>query len=113
MIGRVLRQPHAMRTGRTALDETHVFCTDVEVGEAVKHIKEGLEAEGMGDLGGEIVTGKGGSAELEEKTIRFRAPFRGKRIMIPRPRLRCRRARLRRFRGIVLSRGGEVQSRRL
>ena len=44
MIGRVLRQPHAARTGIEALDEAHVFCADVEVGEAVKNIKKGLEA---------------------------------------------------------------------
>ena len=31
MIGRVLRQPGAMRTGVEALDEAHVFCADVSV----------------------------------------------------------------------------------
>jgi len=41
-----------MRTGIEALDEAHVFCADVDVGEAVAHIKHGLEAEGMGDLDG-------------------------------------------------------------
>ncbi len=83
MIGRVLRQPQAARTGIEALDEAHVFCADVDVGEAVKNIKDGLEAEGMGDLAGEIVTG-GTGGETTEVDVRFREKFRGKRIMVPR-----------------------------
>ncbi|HLH51850.1 MAG TPA: DEAD/DEAH box helicase family protein [Roseiarcus sp.] len=83
MIGRVLRQPQAARTGIEMLDEAHVFCADVEVGEAVERIKGGLEAEGMGDLAGEIRTGKG-SAGNPEIEMRFRREFRGSRIMVPR-----------------------------
>jgi type III restriction enzyme len=83
MIGRVLRQPQAARTGIAALDEAHVFCAEVAVADAVKNIKDGLEAEGMGDLGSEIVNG-GEKSELEEVTIRMRKAFRGKQIMVPR-----------------------------
>jgi type III restriction enzyme len=83
MIGRVLRQPQAARTGIEALDEAHVFCADVDVGEAVKNIKKGLEDEGMGDLAGEIVT-HGGRGETTEVEVRFREKWRGKRIMVPR-----------------------------
>jgi type III restriction enzyme len=82
MIGRVLRQPHAARTDVTSLDEAHIFCTDVAVADAVKNIKEGLEAEGMGDLGGEIIRG-GGKSEVEELTIKMRKAFRGQQIMVP------------------------------
>lgn len=83
MIGRVLRQPHAARTGVEPLDETHVFCAELAVADAVKNIKQGLEAEGMGDLGNEIVDG-GGKSEIEELEVPRRAAFRGKRIMVPR-----------------------------
>jgi len=83
MIGRVLRQPQAARTNVEALDETHVFCTDVDVAEAVRRIKDGLEAEGMGDLGGEVTVG-GKGRESEKIEMRFREQFRGKRIMVPR-----------------------------
>ncbi len=83
MIGRVLRQPHAARTGVEALDEAHVFCADVAVADAVARIKDGLEAEGMGDIAGDIVTG-GAGAKRDEVTVQFRGPFRGKRIMVPR-----------------------------
>jgi type III restriction enzyme len=83
MIGRVLRQPHAKRTGVAVLDEAHVFCAEVAVTDAVKNIKDGLEAEGMGDLGSEIVS-DGGKSELKEETIWMRKAFRSKRIMVPR-----------------------------
>ena len=83
MIGRVLRQPQAARTDVELLDEAHVFCADIDVGEAVKKIREGLEAEGMGDLGGEIRTGNDDTGKTEVE-VRFREKFRGKRIMVPR-----------------------------
>jgi type III restriction enzyme len=40
MIGRVLRQPHAERTGAEPLDEAHVFCAEVAVADAVRNIKD-------------------------------------------------------------------------
>jgi type III restriction enzyme len=83
MIGRVLRQPQAALTHVDSLDQAHVFCADIEVAEAVKRIKEGLEAEGMGDLGSEIVNG-GTGGQLEEIDVKRREAFRGKRIMVPR-----------------------------
>src|SRR5258708_29487798 len=83
MIGRVLRQPHATRTTVSDLDEAHVFCADVDVGDAVDRVKRGLEAEGMGDISGDVVTKKNG-AQSEEIEIRLRRSFRGKRIMVPR-----------------------------
>jgi type III restriction enzyme len=89
MIGRVLRQPGAERTDRGSLDEAHVFCAEMEVGEAVARIKTGLEAEGMGDLGDQIDTGKGKDAASVEKEIRIRKSFRGSRIMLPRVLHRC------------------------
>jgi type III restriction enzyme len=84
MIGRVLRQPHAQSTNVPALDETHIFCANVEVADAIAHIKKGLEAEGMGDLSDDIVIGGKGGTETEEITVRIRKAFQGKRIMVPR-----------------------------
>jgi type III restriction enzyme len=84
MIGRVLRQPYAARTNVEWLDEAHVFCADIAVADAVKHIKDGLEAEGMGDLASEIVNDRGRARELEQVTVKIRKQFRGKRIMVPR-----------------------------
>jgi len=84
MIGRVLRQPQAQNTNVTALDETHIFCANVEVADAVANIKKGLEAEGMGDLSGDIIIGGKGKSETEEVTVHIRKQFVGKRIMVPR-----------------------------
>lgn len=84
MIGRVLRQPHARNTNVPALDETHIFCANLEVADAVANIKKGLEAEGMGDLSGDIIVGGGGKADTEEVTVRIRKQFAGRRIMVPR-----------------------------
>ena len=84
MIGRVLRQPNAQRTNVSDLDETHIFCTIDEVKDAVADIKRGLEAEGMGDLSGDIVIGGKGKTETKEITVRIRKAFQGKRVMVPR-----------------------------
>jgi type III restriction enzyme len=84
MIGRVLRQPQAQSTKVSALDETHIFCANVEVADAVANIKKGLEAEGMGDLSGDIVVGGKGKTQTEEVTVRIRKAFQGRRIMVPR-----------------------------
>lgn len=84
MVGRVLRQPHAKKTEHDILDQAHVFCADVKVEEAVSSIKEGLEAEGMGDLGGEIAASGDSEHEPREVEVRFRSRFRGKQIMVPR-----------------------------
>ena len=46
LVGRVMRQPHARRTGRSALDQCYVFCWNTGVGEAVEYVKAGLEEEG-------------------------------------------------------------------
>lgn len=83
MIGRVLRQPYAVRTGEDALDSAYVYCKDVKVGDAVAHIKGGLEKEGMGDLATQIETG-GGGADKTEAEIKIRKKFQGSRIMVPR-----------------------------
>ena len=84
MIGRVLRQPYAERTGHVALDQAYVFCKDVSVADAVGRIKKGLEQEGMGDLANEIDIGGGGASGRVDVQIRFREKFRGTRIMVPR-----------------------------
>lgn len=84
MIGRVLRQPHAALTGVEGLDEAHVFCTDLAVGDAVASIKKGLEAEGMGDLGSAVVSEGGDAGATEVRTVERRAAFKGRRIMVPR-----------------------------
>lgn len=84
MIGRVLRQPQAERTGIDALDRAYVFAKDVAVRDAVGDIKKGLESEGMSDLATEIETGATGPGlTVKTVTIKRRPDFRGMTVMVP------------------------------
>ncbi|MEO7317387.1 MAG: DEAD/DEAH box helicase family protein [Chthoniobacteraceae bacterium] len=87
MIGRILRQPDAERfaASREELNQSHVFVRMGNVAEAVRRVQEGLESEGMGDLGqlvrtagGKGVSGSGVTVELE------RRPQFQRRIFLPR-----------------------------
>ena len=50
LVGRILRQPGAERTGVKALDECHVITHHAETKRVVDAIKKGLERDGLGDL---------------------------------------------------------------
>ena len=50
LVGRILRQPGAERTGVAALDECHVITHHAETKRVVEAIKKGLERDGLGDL---------------------------------------------------------------
>lgn len=50
LVGRILRQPYAKKTGVKALDESYVFCFHRKAAELSNAIKDGLESEGLGDL---------------------------------------------------------------
>ena len=87
MIGRILRQPHAERfpENRSGLNECDVFVRRQNIADAVKKVREGLNNEGMGDLG-ELVRAPGApgaGGNVQEVTVERRAPFR-RRIFLPR-----------------------------
>jgi type III restriction enzyme len=50
LVGRILRQPDALRIGDSLLDECYVVTHHAGTGEVVKAIKEGLEQDGLADL---------------------------------------------------------------
>lgn len=50
LIGRILRQPGAQKTGVGALDECHVITHHAKTADVVDAIKDGLEQDGLGDL---------------------------------------------------------------
>ena len=87
MIGRILRQPHAERfpESRAALNESHVFVHRQNVADAVAKVREGLNNEGMGDLG-ELVRAEGGATTGGSVLIREveRRPAFRRRIFLPR-----------------------------
>jgi type III restriction enzyme len=87
MIGRVLRQPHALATGRPALDECYVFTFDQDVTEAVDSVRHGLEEEGMADLATSVRgsdAGSGSTYSVRRETIPRRKGFRKLQIVLPR-----------------------------
>ena len=80
LVGRVMRQPHARRTGRELLDRCYVVCSNADVGVVVGQVKAGLESEGLTGLGDDV---SGLAAEEELREIERRAQFRGQEIFLP------------------------------
>lgn len=50
LVGRILRQPHAQKTGIDALDECYVFTHHADTTAVVEAVKKSLEEGGLGDL---------------------------------------------------------------
>lgn len=80
LVGRVMRQPYARRTGRAPLDQCYVYCWNTEVAASVQQVKNGLEQEGFTGLGNEV-WGTGGSLRLLE--VQRREKFRSADIFLP------------------------------
>ena len=80
LVGRVMRQPHARRTGREALDQCYVYCCNTDVGVAVSQVKNGLEEEGLSGLGDSVLSE---SPEFQRVPFQRRADFRDKDIFLP------------------------------
>jgi type III restriction enzyme len=55
LIGRVLRQPYATKTGIFALDESHVYCYRAQTSKLLNEIRSGLMEEGLYDLIGRVM----------------------------------------------------------
>ena len=75
LVGRVMRQPHARRTGRAALDQCYVYCWNVRVDSAVAQVKQGLEAEGLTGISDDVAAV---GEELQRVTVERRAQFRSR-----------------------------------
>lgn len=76
IVGRVLRQPYARKTGDPLLDQCYVFTHRRGSGEVVKLIKEELEKEGLGDLHAHINSGGKPGGGLEPLLSRMRPEFK-------------------------------------
>ncbi len=81
LMGRVMRQPHARRTGVASLDKCFVHCWQTAVDEAVKHVKSGLEQEGLTGLSHDIVGTDSGERHL--RTVQRRRGFGQTDIFLP------------------------------
>ena len=81
LMGRVMRQPHARRTGRDALDRCYVFCWQTAVDTALRQVKNGLENEGLTGLADDVI-GRG-AVETRRVTVRRRERFRDRELFLP------------------------------
>lgn len=84
LVGRILRQPGALKTGVDALDECHVITHHADTASVMKAIKDGLEQDGLGDLVLQVkqddTTGSGNPTRL----IQRRPAFDSTEIYLPR-----------------------------
>ena len=54
LVGRILRQPYAAKTGEAALDESYVFCFQRRGADLLKEVRRGFGLEGLQGLEGRI-----------------------------------------------------------
>ena len=81
LMGRVMRQHNARRTGREPLDQCYVYCRDTDVNAAVQYVKDGLEQEGMTGLDNDVRSGQ--PITLKSVTVQRRERFQGADIFLP------------------------------
>lgn len=84
LVGRILRQPWATKTGVPDLDAGYVITHHAATAEVVSRIKGGLEKDGLSDLVATVNTGAGNAGQgLGARKVERRAAFRDKQIYLP------------------------------
>jgi type III restriction enzyme len=78
LVGRILRQPKAIKTKVKELDECYIFTFKPNASTLVREIKNGLENEGLGDIAGRLVNDEGseGIDNLKNREIQYRPGFK-------------------------------------
>lgn len=82
LVGRILRQPGAEKTGVSLLDESYVITHHADTATVVGAIKDGLEKDGMGDLVREIRSADP-SVPSGPRMVQRRAQFSMTQIYLP------------------------------
>ncbi len=75
LVGRILRQPRAKKTGVRWLDESYVFCFQGRGDELLQEVRRGFGLEGLGDLRGRI-TEADALMQPSGRTVRHRSKYR-------------------------------------
>ena len=83
LVGRILRQPGALKTGVEALDECHVITHHADTASVVDAIKNGLEQDGLGDLVLRVTQDNKSVAGKTARSIKRRPPFASTEIYLP------------------------------
>ena len=76
LVGRILRQPYACKTGAPFLDESYVFCFSRRGNELLKEVRKGFGMEGLQGLEGRVVSDGGRARPTEKLATRQRARYR-------------------------------------
>ena len=87
LVGRILRQPYAVRTGVKALDECHIITHHAETESVVEAIKRGLERDGLGDLHPQVHRDDDATGQ-EIRKIGRRPDFASTKIYLPKVMVR-------------------------
>ncbi|MDH4198855.1 MAG: DEAD/DEAH box helicase family protein [Spirochaetia bacterium] len=74
LIGRILRQPDAKKTGIKELDESYVYFSKGDTRPMLEKVASGFQNEGLEDLIGKIVIG-GDAPETKTKRVNIRKDF--------------------------------------
>ncbi|MCQ3812031.1 MAG: DEAD/DEAH box helicase family protein [Acidimicrobiia bacterium] len=76
LVGRILRQPYACKTGVASLDESYVFCFSRRGADVLKDVRKGFGLEGLQGLEGRVLqdkeSGREEDPESTESTITTR-----------------------------------------
>lgn len=83
LVGRVLRQPGALKTGVEALDECHIITHHADTASVVGAIKEALEQDGLGDLVLQVKQDDKSGAGKATRSIKRRSKFAKTDIYLP------------------------------
>lgn len=83
LVGRILRQPGALKTGIAALDECHVITHHANTADVVGAIKAGLEKDGLGDLVLRVTQDDNAGTGRTTRTIARRPAFDTTDIYLP------------------------------
>ena len=83
LVGRILRQPGALKTGVEALDECHVITHHADTATVVGAIKEGLEQDGLGDLVLRVTQDDKTKVDSIARSIKRRPAFASTEIYLP------------------------------
>lgn len=83
LVGRILRQPGAMKTDVDSLDECHVITHHADTASVVSAIKEGLEQDGLGDLVLRVTQDDRTGSGKVSRTIGRRPAFATTEIYLP------------------------------
>lgn len=94
LVGRILRQPDALKTGVQTLDECHVITHRTNTAQVVAAIKNGLEQDGLGDMVLQVAQGDAPAGGRVARQIERRPAFAATEIYLPK---------------VMLVEGGEVR----